>query len=140
MDRHESLCSIDELLSWKALQVADAGAGTAVSDADIRTFERLLTEERGALAQLARLVQRLISLSERAQVDIDQVRARNEQARLRTATGFGPVWEIDEDGRNEALMSTDRFRLSRADQGRWDQQIRHVIIQYSESVIQEIPR
>lgn len=136
VDRHESLYSTEELLVWKAQQVVDAGAGTSISDEDVRAFARLSHEERTALAQVARLAQRLVGLCETAQADVDRIRALNEQARLVAARGFGPVWEVDEDGnRSPEPMSSDSFRLSRVEQDRWDRQVQDIAARHSDPVL-----
>jgi hypothetical protein len=61
VDLHEGAYTVAELESWKAAQQATAGAGTPVSDADLRSYQRLSDEERQSLKDIARLARRVTS-------------------------------------------------------------------------------
>jgi hypothetical protein len=136
VDRHESLYSIDELLTWKAEQIEFGGAGTTLSEADVRAYARLSIEERTALAQLARLAERLTVLCENAQAEVDVLRARNEETRSRAASMFSPVYEVDEQGnRSKQPMSTDGFQLSKVEQDSWDDLISDTLRRHSDPVL-----
>ena len=121
VDFHESLYTIEELLAWKSAQVADAaGGGTEISDADVRSYARLSAEESSALAGVARLAQRLTDRCLGAQADIDEVRREYEKARQRAFGGYGPVYEIDDDGnRAEEPIPISRFSLSEVERAQW---------------------
>ena len=72
-----------------------------------------------------------------SQAEIDQIRSLNEQARVRMASGFGPVWELDDDGNSGSEpKSTDNFQLPRVDQDCLNQEIRDAIGRHSELVLE----
>lgn len=81
VDRHESLYPTSELLEWKREQVAGAGGGIPISDAEARRFARLSEEEKHAIAQVARLARRVSAAAERTQRAVGEV-----DAALRAAT------------------------------------------------------
>ncbi len=123
VDRHESTYSIPELETWKATQRATAGAGTRLTESDLRSYARLTREERQTLTDIARLAQRVTRACTDAQQQIDAVRCENERARLAAASQFGPIWEVDDQG-NQTLMGTDGFSLALVEQRRWDAEMR----------------
>jgi len=123
VDRHESTYSVSELETWQAAQRASAGAGTALTESDVRSYARLTHEERRSLMEIARLAQRVSNARTYAQEQIDAVRHENERARLTAAAQFGPMWEVDDQG-NRTLMSADGFSLAPSEQRQWDMKVR----------------
>jgi hypothetical protein len=124
VDRHESSYSVSELETWKAKQRASAGAGTALTESDLRSYARLTPEERQILMAIARLAQRVSGACAYAQQQIDAVRHENERARLAAAAQFGPMWEVDQG--NRTLMGTDGFSLAPVEQREWDTKVRAI--------------
>lgn len=118
VDRHETLYSIDELLEWKRAQVEQAGPGTKISDDDARAYARLSEAERLALAQLARVIQRLADRASRASADAMRVAQAFSDAHQRAYEQMGPMFTVDDDG-NRHRVQSDAFHLPPIEQQRW---------------------
>lgn len=93
VDRHESIYSVEELEQWKAAQRNSAGGGTAITDEQAQAFVRLSAEESQALAQVARLAQRVFSAVEDAHAAIGVVEDARENARRDVQSRLPPMWE-----------------------------------------------
>ncbi|GAB2619217.1 HNH endonuclease signature motif containing protein [Pseudactinotalea suaedae] len=120
IDRHESLYTVDELLEWKATQVAVAGAGTQISDADARSYSRLTDSERDSLAQVARLAERLKIVAETAAERFASIRSGYEQERAQMVSRMGPVYEIDnDDARSSTPIPASQYRMPAIEEERW---------------------
>lgn len=107
VDRHEGAYSVAELENWKQAQRATAGAGTQLSDADLRAYRTLTAEEHRAIADVARLAQRVIAECEAGRHAVEQVRREAEAAQLASANSFGPVFVTDEHGRQRRLQARE---------------------------------
>lgn len=118
VDRHEDLYPVDELERWKVDQIATAGSGTPLTDADLRSYQRLTDQEREQLKVIARLAQRVINASRAAQRSIDAVRAANEAARDELNDRH-LAWTVDEDGKRTRLRSD----LPYVEQQKWDRAV-----------------
>jgi hypothetical protein len=125
VDRHESAYSVAELEMWKSRQRATAGAGTPISETDLRAYVELTADQRRVLADVARLAQRLIGVSETAAEEIARLRAEKEQMRLRSWIRRGSPYSVLEDGTEVPLDS-----LSMAEQREWDNRIRETLEPY----------
>lgn len=117
VDRHESVYTIDELAAWKDAQRATAGAGTAISESDVRAYARLTEDERGVLIDIARLSQRLVSAVKATDSAVNAVDNQSEQARKRAVRSAGPIYETRDDG--TMVNITDQLQLSYAEQREW---------------------
>ena len=122
--------TVAELEGWKATQQASAGAGTPLTDSDVRSYARLTEREQGIILDIARRVERVTSACRVAQGGVDGVRARQEQARRRLITEQGPMWE-NHDG--TMVEVGHRTQLAPMEVRQWDAQAR-------EAVRAEIPR
>lgn len=121
VDRHESIYSVEELEAWKAAQQANAGGGTVLTEHDARFYARLTTDERTAIAQIARLAERLIVIAEEIQHDIDQVTDGRDDQLQRLRRQIGPVYEVDSEGTRKAI--DDRIELPYADEVHWAERL-----------------
>jgi hypothetical protein len=83
------------MLEWKRAQRAEAGAGTELSQADLRNYARLSEEERRALADIARLAQRLKAACTRLAGGYRAIHDEREQ------TISALIREVGEYGENE---------------------------------------
>lgn len=119
VDRHESIYTVEELLTWKVAQQATAGAGTPLSDADLRSYQRLGDEERQSLRDIARLAQRVVSVCGSVQDEVDALRAAAEQERRKRAASFGPMWAVDEDGNQSPIDTLGTLQLSMVERREW---------------------
>lgn len=123
VDRHQSAYSARELEQWKAEQRKSAGAGTPVTEDDLRSYAGPSSDERQILMNIARLAQRVSGACADAQQRIDAVRHAAEQARLAAAARIGTVWQVDEQD-NRTPLSTDAFSLAPIEQREWDAKVR----------------
>ncbi|MGF9760891.1 HNH endonuclease signature motif containing protein [Microvirga sp. 0TCS3.31] len=92
VDRHEAAYPVSEMLEWKRAQRAEAGTGTELSQADLRNYARLSEEERRALAEIARLAQRVRAACTRVAGGYGAIRDEREQAisaRIRQVGEYG---------------------------------------------------
>jgi hypothetical protein len=80
VDRHEAAYPVVEMLEWKRAQRAEAGAGTELSQVDLRNYARLSDEERRALAEIGRLAQRLKAACSRVHSGYRAIHDAREQA------------------------------------------------------------
>lgn len=118
VDRHESLYDVEELVRWKVEQVRRAGGGTVVTDEQVRALVGLTTEERQALTMVARLAQRVVTVCQEAHDAVGEIHALEEAARSRAATQFGPMYDVDEDGKKERI-DPRRIQLPAVQQREW---------------------
>jgi hypothetical protein len=109
VDRHESLYSVAELEGWKARQreSGDPGVSAQLSDNDLRAYRGLSNEEREALANVARLAQRVIATCEAGYQAAEQVRRDAEQAQRASVASFGPIYAVDEAGNQTRVNPRD---------------------------------
>jgi len=119
VDRHEASYTIEELESWKAAQRASAGAGTAVTDSQVRSYARLSTDEQKIIMDVARVADQVVTACRTAQGAVDALRRMQESARAKAAWNGGPVYEVDEDGRRYGPIN-DRIQLSYVEQEQWE--------------------
>jgi hypothetical protein len=92
VDRHEAAYPVSEMLEWKRAQRAGAGSGTELSQADLRNYTRLSEEERRALAEIARLAQRVGAACTRVADGYGAISDEREQAisvRIREVGEYG---------------------------------------------------
>jgi len=131
VDRHEVVYTIAELEGWKTAQRASAGAGTRVTESDIRAFARLSADEQKIIYDIARLSERVTRACRDAQGGMEMVRGQAEQARLESAYRSPPLWEVSEDGTRRYL--NDQLQLPGIEQQKWNAKVRS-------AHVQEIPR
>lgn len=122
VDRHESAYSIEELEAWKTAQRAAADGGTSVSEADLRSYQRLSDEERRSLTGVARLAQRVTSICRSVQADVNAIRAAAEHEHRMRAASYGPMWEVDEHGNQTPIDVAKALRPPLAEQQQWKAQ------------------
>jgi hypothetical protein len=125
VDRHESAYSVAELEMWKSQQRASAGAGTSISETDLRAYVELTPDERRLLADVARLAQRLIRVSETAAEEIARLHEEAERARYENWIRRGAPYAAYEDGTKIPIDS-----LSAVEQRQWDDRIRETLEPY----------
>jgi len=118
VDRHEALYTIEELKNWKAAQRVLAGAGTAVTDSQVRSYTRLSADEQKIIMDVARLADQVVTACRTAQAAVDALRQMQESARVKMAWNGGSVYEVDEDGRRYGPIN-DRIQLSHVEQEQW---------------------
>ncbi|SDO56755.1 hypothetical protein SAMN04515671_1356 [Nakamurella panacisegetis] len=116
IDRHDNLYSIAELLQWKADQVAGAGSGTHISDAEARLFGGLTPEERAAITEIAKLTSRVESACSRVRDDLNRLESEHAEAVREMQRTVGPSYEIHDDGTEKVIYPTD---LPRVEDYRW---------------------
>lgn len=136
VDRHESIYSVEELEAWKRAQRASANGGTAITDDEARQFVRLGDQERHALAEIARMGERVISAAERAHQALSVVVAKREAARRKLQTTVGPVYSVDDDG--ESRRIDDQIRLPRVDEERWRGEAVEALSEYRPAIEQSV--
>ncbi len=117
VDRHENLYSIEELETWKAAQRAAADGGTPLTEADLRSYQRLSDEERQSLKDIARLAQRVTSVCQAVQSEIETVRHQAEQTRQAAAAQFPLMFEVDDEGNGTPI--NHKIQLSVVEQEGW---------------------
>jgi hypothetical protein len=119
VDRHESLYSASELLAWKDAQRAAAvPGGTPLPESEARTFVRLTDEERVAMAQIARLAERVVLAALGLRRALDAVEAGHEAARAEALRQLPPMWAARDDGSRTRITE---IHLSGAEQLEWRQ-------------------
>lgn len=133
VDRQEALYSVSELLEWKRAQVEQAGSGTTISDADARTYARLSEAERAALAQLARVIQRLADRVERASAEAMRVVHAYRDEHQRGYERMGLVELVDDAGNSRRLTSSE-FTLPPAEQQRWQARLDEAVEAYADMI------
>lgn len=102
---------------WKRTQIAGAGAGTAISDADAKRFAGLTPEERATIVQMAKLSSRVEIACTRARQSLNQVEAQRQEAVRIARSTFGPVYAVSDDGTK--TLVTDQIQLSPIEQSQW---------------------
>jgi len=113
VDRHESSYTVAELEIWKAAQREQAGSGTPISEADLRSYVLLTPDDRKVLTDIARLVQRVVGLTTAAQHEIGRLRQMHENARMDAwaRSGMAGAYSVDEEG-NKEYLGSDSYQLS----------------------------
>lgn len=106
-----------DLETWKTAQQASAGAGTPLTESDIRSYARLSTDEQKIIMDVARNAERVITACRVAQGAIDALREAQEQKRHSSAWKRGPVYEVHDDGTR--VLLNDRIQLPYVEQQEW---------------------
>ena len=117
VDRHEVVYSVVEMEGWKAAQRAAAGAGTPLTEGDVRSYARLSTDEQKIIMDVARIADRVITACRVAQGAIDALREAQEEKRHSSAWKRGPVYEVHDDGTR--VLLNDRMQLPYVEQQEW---------------------
>ena len=117
VDRHEVVYTVAELETWKAAQQASAGAGTPLTESDVRSYARLSTDEQKIIMDIARNADRVVTASRVAQGAVDALRKAQERKRHEWAWRMGPVYEEHDDGTR--VLLNDRMGLSIVEQQEW---------------------
>ena len=117
VDDHQSIYPINELEGWKTAQVARAGDGTVISDADARRFTGLTSEEREAITALARLTTRLVSACTKARNDLNRIEVERQEAIRKAQISFGPIYAVHDDG--SQTLITSGIQLSHVEETAW---------------------
>jgi len=117
VDRQDSLYPVAELEGWKAAQVARAGSGTAISDADAKLFSGLTPQEQEAIIALARLTTRVETACSKVRDALNQVEAQRRLAIDHMQRSWGPVYEVNDDGSRVQL--NNEMRLSVVEERDW---------------------
>lgn len=127
VDRHEVAYNVKELLEWKVAQVEAARAGgTPISDEQAKPFVLLSAEEGQALAQIARLSERVLSVASRAVEKVEAVVAARD-AEVEAFVRHNPVWEVGDDG-ERTLIPASRTSLPRVTEDRYRDQMRQAVL------------
>lgn len=122
VDRHEITYTVVELEGWKSAQRAAAGDGTALSDADARSYLVLTSGDLKVLTDIARLAQRVVAVAKSAHQKIQALREDHEITRRRAWTQMGPMYACEEDG-TQYLLGPESFSLSVVEQRAQEAQI-----------------
>lgn len=115
VDRHEATYTVAELDGWKTAQRSGARGGTALSEADVRSYLVLTSEDLKVLADLARLAQRVIGAASSAHQEVVALRAEHERIRREVWSRIGPVYAVNDDGTQQRL-GPEGFSLSFVEQ------------------------
>lgn len=133
VDRHESLYPVAELEAWKAAQVAAAGAGTQLTDQQVRAFVRLTDEERQAITQIARIAERVMVACEQAQGAAQLVLQEREDSIQRMRRSVGPIIAVPDDGSPERDI-THELQLSPLEEKSWQAKLLAVLNQWRPTI------
>lgn len=117
VDRQDSLYPITELEVWKAAQVAGAGSGTPISDAEARLFSGLTSQEQQAIVALAKLTTRVETACSKVRDALNQVEAQRRLAIEQMRRSWGPVYGVNDDGSQVQL--NDQMSLSVVEDREW---------------------
>lgn len=121
IDDHHSLYSVEELEAWKQDQVATAGIGTPITDAEAKRFAGLTPEERSAVINLAKLTSRVESACRRVREALSPIEVARQVSINQSERALGPVYAVADDG-TETLM-TNHLQLSVAEEREWTGQL-----------------
>ena len=111
VDRHETVYQVEELLEWKRVQRAAAGAGTAVDDADVRQYVRLTDGERQAMREIAKLAERVRSAAHALQDRLNGLE-RDRDRELAAFQARMPSFQVIVREGEEAVASVQQVQLS----------------------------
>lgn len=122
VDRHDATYLIEELESWKQLQVAQAGSGMTIDDDDASRFIQLSSEERAAIDKLARLAYRLERASIAAAAALELINGEYQRAHDHASAAMGTVYDVHDDG-TKSPVGSGCFRLPQVEIDKFQQRL-----------------
>lgn len=133
VDRHEAAYSVEELLDWKRNQgEAARSGGTDISNEQARQFVQLSADEERALAQIARLSERVLATAKPMVFEFNKIWATRD-AELQAFVRRNPMWEVDDDG-NRTRVDASQVSLAKVNEDRYTAEARAVVAEGNRSI------